>query len=272
MTTAMNWGVTALTVRYGHRVALEDVSLDAPPGSITAVVGGDGAGKSTLLRALVGGVRPDSGTVRRPPTRQLGYFSGATGSYPDLTVSENLDFAASAYHASASGRRAELLDAASLSHVPERLAGQLSGGMRQKLGLVMAMLHEPTLLVLDEPSTGIDPVSRTELTALINRAAAAGTAVVLSTAYLDEAERAGHVLVLDRGRTLRSGNPDAIIASVPGSVLASTARPGGGHSWRRGSGWHHWIPPGQPVPSGSSPAPVDLEDAAIVAALQRSVS
>jgi ABC-2 type transport system ATP-binding protein len=268
----MSWGVASLTVRYGGRFALDDVTLEVPAGSITAVVGGDGAGKSTLLRALVGGVRPTSGTVRRPGPREIGYFPGASGVYPDLTVAENLDFAARAYRVPADGRRAELLHAAGLTDVPHRLAGHLSGGMRQKLGLVMAMLHAPRLLVLDEPSTGVDPVSRAELTALINRAAVAGTAVVVSTAYVDEAERAGHVLVLDGGRVLRSGAPDAIIAAVPGTVVASSTRPHGDRCWRRGGGWHRWIAPGEQTPADAQAAPLDLEDAVIVAALQRSRS
>jgi ABC-2 type transport system ATP-binding protein len=264
------WGVRALTVRYGDRVALDDVTLDAPPGSVTAVVGGDGAGKTTLLRALVGGLRPDAGTVRRPPASEIGYFPGSSGVYPDLTVDENLDFAARAYRVPGDGRRGRLLHAAGLTGVGHRLAGQLSGGMRQKLGLVMAMLHEPALLVLDEPSTGVDPVSRAELSGLISRAAAAGTAVVLSTAYLDEAERAGYVLVLDRGRVLRAGDPDSITASVPGLVVTSAARPDGRWSWRRSGGWRSWVPPGDAAAPGGEPATVDLEDAVVVAALERS--
>ena len=266
----MSWGVTAISVRYGSRWALHEVSLEVPSGGVTAVVGGDGAGKTTLLRALTGALRPDSGSVRRPPAEQVGYFPGAAGVYPDLTVAENLDFAATAYHVSSRDRRAELLKTAGLSQVPDRLAGNLSGGMRQKLGLVMAMLHQPMLLVLDEPSTGIDPVSRAELNTLIIRAAAAGTAVVLSTAYLDEAERTSHVLVLDQGRTLRAGAPDAIIASLPGRVVISRTRADGRRSWRRGQDWHTWIPFGAPTPADTRPAPVDLEDAVIVAALQKS--
>jgi ABC-2 type transport system ATP-binding protein len=265
----MNWGVSGVTVRFDDRVALEEVSLDAAPGSVTAVVGGDGAGKTTLLRVLVGVIRPDSGSVRRPPTEQLGYFCAASGVYTDLTVAENLSFAATAYRARDRQRRAELLDAAGLAHVTDRLAGHLSGGMRQKLGLVMAMLHNPALLVLDEPSTGVDPVSRSELSRLIVRAAAGGTAVVLSTAYLDEAERANTVLVLDAGRTLRSGPPEQIVATVPGRVESSATRPDTDRCWRRGSGWHEWVPPDAPATQGAHPAPVDLEDAVIVAALEQ---
>lgn len=270
----MSWGVRAVTVRFGARVALDGVTLSAPTGTVTAVVGGDGAGKSTLLRVLVGGRRPDTGTVHRPDRRQIGYFPGAAGVYPDLSVAENVDFAAQAYRARDRQRRARLLAAAGLAGVPDRLAGQLSGGMRQKLGLVMAMLHEPQLLVLDEPSTGVDPVSRAELTWLVNRAAAAGTAVVMSTAYLDEAERASQVLVLDRGRVLRSGEPEAVVNDLPGRVVHTRQRPETELAWRRGDGWQLWLPPGAtaPAPADATPVRPDLEDAVIVAALERSAS
>lgn len=129
----MTWGVTDLTVRFGRRVALERVSLEVPVSTVTAVVGGDGAGKTTLLRALAGLVRPESGSVTRPSRDRIGYFCAASGVYPDLTVTENLDFAASAYHtAGPEDRRyrADLLRAAGLAEAGDRLGGHLSGGMR----------------------------------------------------------------------------------------------------------------------------------------------
>ena len=266
----MNLGLSGVTVRYGERIALDDVDLDAAPGAVTAVVGGDGSGKTTLLRVLVGLIQPNAGSVRRPPRARQGYFSAASGVYTDLTVAENLSFVATAYDSHDPHRRADLLDATGLAHVTGRLAGHLSGGMRQKLGLVMAMLHDPILLVLDEPSTGIDPVSRTELSRLIARAAAGGAAVVFSTAYLDEAERASTVLVLDGGKALRSGSPDQIVASVPGHVVSvAQSQRAAGRSWRRSTGWHEWLPPDIPVPPGTRLVQPDLEDAVIVAALQR---
>jgi ABC-2 type transport system ATP-binding protein len=265
---SVNWGLSEVTVRFGGRVALDGVSLSAAPGQVTAVVGGDGAGKTTLLRVLVGLIRPRSGTVARPPRNQLGYFSAASGVYPDLTVAQNLSFSAAAYHTRDRERADELLEVAGLAGVTDRLAGHLSGGMRQKLGLAMAMLHRPVLLVLDEPTTGVDPVSRAELSRLIVRAAAAGTAVVLATAYLDEAERAGAVVVLDAGRVLRSGAPGDIIAGLPGTVVATPTRPAGPRSWRRGAAWHAWLPPGTPAPADATSARVDLQDAVLVAALE----
>ena len=161
--------------------------------------------------------------VRRPGARQTGYLPAGSGIYPDLTVAENLAFRAAGYGlpaAVARERTAEYLDRAGLAAARDRLAGQLSGGMRQKLGVIAAMLHGPELLVLDEPTTGVDPVSRSGLWWLITRAAAAGSAVVLATSYLDEAERAAWVLALDGGRELAAGTPDEIVAGVPGTLRA----------------------------------------------------
>jgi ABC-type multidrug transport system ATPase subunit len=121
--------------------------------------------------------------------------------------------------------------------------------MRQKLGVIAAMLHQPDLLVLDEPTTGVDPVSRADLWWLIARAAADGAAVVLATSYLDEAERAVEILALDAGRVLATGTPQEIIAAMPGTLRVSDARPDGEdrrRSWRRGGRWRIWDPPSQP--------------------------
>ena len=197
------WGVRDLTVRYGARTALDGVSLEAPGSSVTAVVGADGAGKTTLLRALAGVIRPAGGSVRRPDRRRIGYVAGASGLYDDLSVDENVAFVAEAYGLTAGEREtriARLLEQTGLTGTGGRLAGRLSGGMRQKLAFALAMLHEPELLVLDEPTTGVDPVSRAELWRLIAAAAAGGAAVVVSTTYLDEARRAATVVLLEDGR------------------------------------------------------------------------
>jgi ABC-2 type transport system ATP-binding protein len=282
----VSWGVRDLTVRFGDRVALAGVSLDAPEGRVTGVVGGDGAGKTTLLRCLVGVLAPDSGEVLRPEARQIGYLSATSGTYPDLSVEENLAFAATAYGvppAEARVRADALLERTELAAVRDRLAGNLSGGMRQKLGVIKAMLHRPALLVLDEPTTGIDPVSRADLWWLIARAAAEGAAVVLTTAYLDEAERASWLLALDDGRALAEGTPDQIAAAVPGIIRTASRRPSGEASrraWRRGARWRLWTPQGaedalperdaslDAVPTGDVIHP-DLQDAVTVAALMR---
>src|SRR6266481_5111707 len=203
-----SFGASGLRLRFGAIVALDDVSLIAASGQVTAVVGGDGAGKTSLLRCLAGAVRPDAGVVRAPDAHQIGYLPASSGVYPDLTVRENLAFRATVYGmAGAVGaqRAGELIEQAGLAAARDRLAGQLSGGMRQKLGVIAALLHSPDLLILDEPSTGVDPVSRSGLWSLIASAAAGGAAVVLATTYLDDAQRASSVLVLDGGRPLAAG-------------------------------------------------------------------
>jgi len=272
----MSWGVRDLTVRFGGHPALAGVSLDAPDGRVTGVVGGDGAGKTTLLRCLVGAIRPDEGEVRRPDARRVGYLSSTSGTYPDLTVEENLDFAATTYGvppAEARRRMAEHLERTGLAQARGRLAGDLSGGMRQKLGVIRAMVHRPALLVLDEPTTGVDPVSRADLWWLVAHAAAEGAAVVLATAYLDEAERASWLVALDDGHVLAEGSPDQIASGLSGTIRTASERPDGemaGRSWRRGARWRVWTPPGAEdvVPDGDVVDP-DLNDAVTVAALIR---
>ncbi|HUY48126.1 MAG TPA: ABC transporter ATP-binding protein [Streptosporangiaceae bacterium] len=266
------WGTTAVCVDYGNRRALDQVTFHAPPGQVSAVVGGDGAGRTTLLRCLGGALAAGAGVVRRPARRDIGYLPAGSGTYPDLTVAENLAFRAAAYQipaATAGERITGYLDRAGLLAARDRLAGRLSGGMRQKLGVIAAMLHRPALLVLDEPTTGIDPVSRADLWSLIARAAADGAAVVIATSYLDEAERASHVLVLDTGRELAVGTPDQIVARMPGSLRASDARPPGAaglRSWRRDGRWRVWDPGGTTSGDGQPVRP-DLQDAVTVAIL-----
>jgi ABC-2 type transport system ATP-binding protein len=274
------WGTDAVSVRYGHRLALDQVTFRARPGQVSVVVGGDGAGRSTLLRCLGGALAASAGTVRRPPQPEIGYLPASSGTYPDLTVAENLAFRAAAYRvpaAVASERITGYLDRAGLLAARDRLAGRLSGGMRQKLGVIAALLPHPALLVLDEPTTGVDPVSRADLWSLITGAAAGGAAVVLATSYLDEAERAAHVLALDAGGELAAGTPEQIVAAMPGRLWASAVRPAGPaapRSWRRDGRWRVW------QPGGSGPAPAgggelvrpDLQDAVTVAILRRELA
>jgi ABC-2 type transport system ATP-binding protein len=286
------WGASALRVAFGATVALDDVSVTVKPGQVAAVVGGDGAGKTTLLRCLAGALRPDRGQVTNPGPLRIGYLPAASGVYPDLTVTENLAFRATAYgmtREAAARRSAELIEQAGLATAKDRLAGQLSGGMRQKLGVIAAVLHQPELLILDEPSTGVDPVSRSGLWWLIASAAADGAAVILATTYIDDAQRAGAVLVLDSGRKLTAGTPEEIVAAMPGSLTAVAERPVGSPgqlAWRRGASWRVWNPPAPDMPgsaeqpgSGQQPAgldgePVapDLQDAVTVAALGRELA
>ncbi|WP_082008391.1 ATP-binding cassette domain-containing protein [Microbacterium mangrovi] len=275
--------VTDAAVRFGrghtHVTALDDVTFEAHPGRVTAVVGGDGAGKSTLLRVLAHRVRVDAGTVSTVPRENIGYQPATSGVWPTLTVDENVDFVGRSYGMPVSrirSRAGELLARAGLDDARRRLGRDLSGGMRQKLGFVLAILHEPALVLLDEPSTGVDPVSRLELWRLISATAGEGATVAMATTYLDEAQRAASVLALSGGRMLATGTPDDIIAAVPGTVGRMpelTAAPAAGLAarvWRRGTGRHVWSPAGGAAddPAGIVPIdPPDFEDALIALSL-----
>jgi ABC-2 type transport system ATP-binding protein len=265
----VSFGVAGVSVEFDGYAALDDISLEIPAGSVTAIVGGDGAGKSTLLRCLVGLVSPARGTVHRPPKDQIGYMPATSGTWRSLTVDENVDFIARSYGVGRSElaeRRQQLLTRAALDEVGDREAGDLSGGMRQKLGFCLAMIHEPTLLVLDEPTTGVDVVSRVQLWRLIAEAATAGAAVVMATTYLDEAERAASVLVLDRGKQILAGEPAVLATSLPGSI-SETSRPGSDLAWRRGRSFHVWRPD-EPSRPGHTLVP-DLEDVVIAEMLEQ---
>lgn len=302
-----SWGADQLHAGFGDRVALDGVSVRITPGSVTAVVGGDGAGKTTLLRVLAGRVAPDGGTIDMPPLTDIGFMPSTSGVWLDLSVSENVEFVGHSYGLTAAEirtRSARLLEAAGLDGIGSRLGSQLSGGMRQKLGFVLAMLHEPSMLLLDEPSTGVDPVSRVELWRLIASAATRGAAVLMTTTYLDEAERAGSILVLDASHALYSGDPADVAAAIPGAVYDCSADadadadagagagadvaggavgsarakvdPGAGVgvgeclSWRRGLKVHAWSEDGTvPVAGAQRIAEPDLEDAVIALCLNR---
>ncbi|HEY2310656.1 MAG TPA: ABC transporter ATP-binding protein [Gaiellaceae bacterium] len=266
----MSFGLTGVTVRFGSTVALDDVTFTCPVGVVSAVVGGDGAGKTTLLGCLTGMIQPTSGQVDRPDKRLLGAMPSTSGTWHDLTVDENIDFVAKAYGmhgAELSRKRDQLLAKTGLERARSRLAGQLSGGMRQKLGFLLAILHDPTLLILDEPTTGVDPVSRVELWRLISEAAAAGAAVAMATTYLDEAERASTVLVLDAGHTLASGTSDEVLRSLPGAISVAERPHDPRRAWRRGRLYHEWRPDG--TASGEQTDAADLEDVVIAEMLQR---
>jgi ABC-2 type transport system ATP-binding protein len=217
-------------------VALDGLSATIQPGMITGLVGPDGAGKTTLLRLIAGLLRPTDGRVAvlghdmatdaASAHPAIGYMPQRFGLYEDLSVAENLDLFAD-LHAMTAALRTErvlrLLRFTGLGPFTERLAGQLSGGMKQKLGLACALLSRPRLLLLDEPSVGVDPSSRRELwaivSAMLEEGGADGMAVVWATAYLDEAARCGEVLLLHEGRLLAQGPPSAFVASLAGRVF-----------------------------------------------------
>jgi ABC-2 type transport system ATP-binding protein len=266
----MRWGLEEVRVSRGRKVVLAEVTVPVDPSGVTVVVGGDGAGKSTCLQVLVGLVEPAAGAVHRPAKERIGYVPATAGLYTDLTVQENLDFSADAYRLSGRprGRKTdEIVERIGLGQARRRLGGQLSGGMQRKLAVGMALLHSPELLVLDEPTTGVDPVSRAELWRLISRAAAEGTAVAVATTYVNEAARAASVVLLEAGKMLASGSPGDILRGVPGALgSAQGADRPTPQSWRRGTRWRVWAPTGR-LPDGVQPVPPDFEDAVIVAEL-----
>lgn len=261
----MTWLVEDVDVSYGHTVALTGVGMTIEPGHVHVVVGGDGAGKSTLLKVLAGLDLGQTGTLRLPPQRQVGYVPGNGGLFADLTVGENMEFVAQAHRIRDwRSRAAELLERSDIASFGDRLAGRLSGGQRRKLAASMALLPRPALLVLDEVTTGVDPVSRMELWRLIGASASDGAGVVAATTYLDEAERAESVVLMAEGKVLAEGSPGDIVASVPGAVTDADGP--GPRSWRRGRRWRRWDPESAPVHD------VTLEDAAIVHELLQGAS
>jgi len=237
---AMTAAVEAREVRKVFRrgktetvIALDGVSLRADRGTLSALVGPDGAGKTTLLRLATGLLTADAGEIvvlgldaaRAPQDIQnrVGYMPQRFGLYEDLTVQENLDLYADLHDVARKERQTtyeRLMEMTALGPFTRRLAGQLSGGMKQKLGLACALVRAPELLLLDEPTAGVDPLSRQELWEIINELVAdAKTTVIISTAYLDEAERCGHAIVLHEGKVLAQGAPQEIARLAEGRVF-----------------------------------------------------
>lgn len=270
------------SVRFGYTVALDGFTGEFDPGTITALIGGDGAGKSTLLKVLASSLRLGGGSAQGLPVDRtnLGYQSAESGVWRNLSVAENIEFVARTYKLDPSRTRErsdELLRRAGLDHVTGRLAGRLSGGMRQKLGVVLATLHEPGLVLFDEPTTGVDPISRVELWSLIASIAADGATVVFSTTYLDEAERATRLYLLGEGRLLGSGTPDDVIDQTPGVIWQAPFTNKGarrvldsGRAWRRGEMIYLWEPEDNAyTPEGFEKADADLENTSIALLMER---
>ena len=231
----------SLTFKGGSgRPALSAVSIEAPRGAVTGLVGPDGAGKTTLLRIAAGLLLPAAGRVRvlgldpivdRQELRErIGYMPQKFGLYEDLTVAENLDLYADlqgVVGAARVERLERLMRMTDLAPFLDRLAGRLSGGMKQKLGLACALVKSPDFLLLDEPTVGVDPVSRRELWRIVDELVVeSGIGVLVSTAYLDEAERCTQVVVLDDGEVLEQGTPSDLAASVSGRVFLLTPKVG----------------------------------------------
>jgi ABC-2 type transport system ATP-binding protein len=225
-----------LTKRFGALTAVDHLTLTVPPGEAFALVGPDAAGKTTTMRMLVGIMDPDEGgaqvlgfdTVQESEAikEQIGYMPQRFGLYDDLSVAENMAFYADIYRvdrAERARRMPELLGFSNLTPFQDRLARNLSGGMRQKLGLACALIHRPRLLFLDEPTFGVDPISRREFWEILYGLLGTGITIFLSTAYMDEAERAHRVGLMHNGRLLVVDTPKAIKGSFQGELLEARA-------------------------------------------------
>ena len=221
-----------LTRRFGDSTAVDGLTLDVAPGELFGIVGPDGAGKTTTLRMLAGILRPSAGTayvqgidIGEDPEAvkpHIAYMAQRFGLYEDLTVRENLDFYADLYavpRAERPARLERLYRFSRLGEFSDRLAGNLSGGMKQKLALSSCLVHHPDILLLDEPTFGVDPISRRELWLILHERVAEGITVVVSTSYLDEAERCDRVVLLDHGRALALDRPQALQASLAGTMV-----------------------------------------------------
>ena len=221
---------------HGPVPAVRGLSLSVPAGRICGLIGPDGAGKTTAMRVLCGLLRADRGTARvmghdcateaGEVKRHLGYMPQRFSLYPDLTVGENLRFFAELFDVPPAERRkrdAELMAFSRLEPFRGRRAGQLSGGMKQKLALSCTLIHTPAVLILDEPTTGVDPVSRREFWRILRELADDGLALLVSTPYMDEAALCDEVVLMHTGRALAQGSPAAVAASFPRRLLEVTA-------------------------------------------------
>ncbi len=214
--------VADLVKSFGDVPALRGVNLTIARGELFALLGPDGAGKSTFFRLVAGLIAPTRGQLRVTGVRTFGLVPQRFSLYEDLTIDENLHLRARLYDvpdAVARARTSELLARVGLDRFRARLAGALSGGMKQKLSLVSALLTQPELLLLDEPTTGVDPVSRREFWILLNQLHHEGLTLLVSTPYMDEAEYASRLALLDRGRITAVGSRDAIVAAYPRALV-----------------------------------------------------
>ncbi len=210
--------------------AVDDLSLTIRRGEIFSLVGPDGAGKTTAIRMMCGVLEPTEGAIRilgldlhtqrAEMKKHVGYLSQRFSLYGDLTVSENIDFFAEIHRVGDfRARKEELLEFTRLSAFRDRLAGRLSGGMKQKLALACTLIHTPDIIFLDEPTTGVDPVSRRDFWKILSSLLRSGITIVVSTPYLDEAERSARVALMNKGRILQCDTPERVKESFPAEVL-----------------------------------------------------
>jgi ABC-2 type transport system ATP-binding protein len=217
--------VAAVRKKLGPNQALDGTTFSFAGGLLHGLIGPDGAGKTTLMRTLMGLLKPDAGTVGFARDGKplefasirdgMAYMPQRQSLYADLSIGEHLDFFRDLYSLPEDvyrARRAELLAITHLDKFTDRAAGQLSGGMYKKLGLMCSLLRSPTVLLLDEPTNGVDPISRREFWELLYRLAGESVTIVVSTAYMDEAERCARIHLLDKGHALAEGEPRAVLA------------------------------------------------------------
>ncbi len=222
----------ALTRRFGALLAVDHVDLDVPRGAVHGFLGPNGSGKSTTIRMLCGLLTPTAGTIQvlglevprqaEPLRRRIGYMTQSFSLFVDLTVRENLEFLAAVHdlpRAEARRRIDALLGEYHLADRARQLAGTLSGGQRQRLALAAAVLHRPELLFLDEPTSAVDPESRRDFWEALFALADAGTTILVSTHYMDEAERCHRLAILDRGRLVAEGPPGRLRDALAGRVV-----------------------------------------------------
>lgn len=224
--------VETLTKSFNGLAAVDGLSFKVSEGEIFGLVGPDGAGKTTTMRLLTAILEPTSGdawvvghhTVKEAEAikEEIGYMSQRFGLYPDLSVMENIDFYADIYGVPRKGRQQKidrLLSFSNLTPFKRRLAGNLSGGMKQKLGLACALIHTPKVLFLDEPTNGVDPVSRRDFWRILYQLLREKVTIFVSTAYLDEAERCSRVGLIHKGKLLGLGTPDEVKKLMKGVII-----------------------------------------------------
>jgi ABC-2 type transport system ATP-binding protein len=238
--------LSRVTKRYGRTQALAGLTFDVQSGEMFGLIGADGAGKTTAIRVICGLLHADDGEVRvlghdpvrdhRRMTARVGYLSQRFSLYGDLSIDENIAFFAEVHGVREyRQRRDQLLDMTQLTAFRGRRADRLSGGMKQKLALACTLVHEPELILLDEPTTGVDPVSRREFWKLLSEFLARGITILMSTPYLDEAERCTRVTLLHEGRVLATDTPQHLREAMPGRMVEvlGRARPGQVEAVRR---------------------------------------
>jgi len=219
-----------LRFRFGNTEALRGIDLDVGRGEVFGLVGPDGAGKTTLIRIFCGLLPPASGACRvlgfdtvkekSKLIRKIGYLSQRFSLYTDLSVEENIDFFARIHGRKGYARQKdEILASMDLLRFKKRLAGALSGGMKQKLALACTLIHTPEIIFLDEPTNGVDPVARREFWDILSGISAGGVTIVISTPYLDEAERCHRLAFMNGGRLIKIATPDGARASIPGRIF-----------------------------------------------------